>query len=56
MCPFLNLSEKKCKVTPFDSAAPREESEIKHKCTDSYNYKNCGNYEAYQRGDYKVER
>ena len=56
MCPFYNPSRKECKVTPWDSSAHRDDSEIQSKCTDSYNYKNCGNYEAYQRGDYKIER
>jgi len=56
MCPFYNPSKKECKVTPWDSSAHRDDSEIQNKCTDSYNYKNCGNYEAHQRGDYKVER
>jgi len=54
MCPFYNPSKKECRVTPWDSAAPRSESEIRSHCQG--NFDNCGNYEAYQRGDYKVER
>ena len=54
MCPFYNPDRKECKVTPWDSSAPRSEGEISSYCKG--NYRNCGNYEAYERGDYKVER
>jgi len=56
MCPVYNPARKECRVTPWDSSALRDESEIKHKCTDSYEYKRCKNYEAYVQRVYKIER
>ena len=56
MCPFFNPSTSECKVTPYDSSAYQDGSNKEYKCMSSSNYSNCGNYEAYQRGDYKVER
>jgi len=56
MCPYYNPSKQECKVTPYDSNATREDSWRNHYCTSSSNCKSCGNYEAAQRGDYKVVR
>ena len=56
MCPFFDYSTSKCKVTPWDSSAYRSGGDKEYYCLSSSNYKSCGNYEAYQRGDYKVER
>ena len=56
MCPLYNSSKKECRVTPQGSNPHRDNSEIQSKCTNSSNYKKCGNYEAYQRSDYKIER
>ena len=56
MCPVFDSSSSKCRVTPWDSAAYQDGGHKEHHCQDNYNYKNCGNYEAYQRRDYKIER
>jgi len=56
MCPYFNPSKSECRVTPFDSEAKKEESWINYYCSSSINCKNCGNYEAAQRGDYKIQR
>ena len=56
MCPYYNPSKRECRVTPFEDAAPRSDREVEVTCTDSSNYKNCGNYEAAKRGDYQVMR
>ncbi|MCL2225823.1 MAG: hypothetical protein FWB96_12720 [Defluviitaleaceae bacterium] len=56
MCPYFNPSKQECKVTPYDSNAKRDDSWRSHYCTSSSNCKSCGNYEAAQRGDYKIER
>jgi hypothetical protein len=56
MCPFWDYENKRCKVSPSDSQCYKTEGEQKSYCITDYNYKNCANYEAYQRGDYKVYR
>ena len=56
MCPYFNPNRKECKVTPWDSSAHQSDRDVEYKCSDNNNYKNCGNYEAAQRGDYKIER
>jgi len=56
MCPLFNSSKSECKVTPFDSSAYQSGSHKDYYCMSDSNCKNCGNYEAYQRGDYKIER
>ena len=56
MCPYFNPSRSECRVTPWDSAAYQDGSFKDHYCLDSSNCKNCGNYEAKERGDYKIER
>ena len=55
MCPHYNPSKKECRVTPYDSSALQSDSKISSDCASS-NHTNCGNYEAFKRGDYKVER
>ncbi|MDR2589601.1 MAG: hypothetical protein LBC71_01240 [Oscillospiraceae bacterium] len=56
MCPYFNVSRSECRVTPSSSSAYKDDYEANTKCKDSYAYNNCGNYEAFQRGDYKIER
>jgi len=56
MCKYFNPSKEECRVTPFDSEAKKEDSWINYYCNDSSNCKDCGNYEAAQRGDYQVTR
>jgi len=56
MCPYFNPSKSECRVTPYDSNAHQSGNNKEHKCLSSDNCKTCGNYEAYQRGDYKMER
>ena len=56
MCPYYNPSRSECRVTPWDSSAHKDDYEANTKCKDSYAYKNCGNYEAAQRGEYRIER
>ena len=54
MCPFYDYNNNYCRVTP---ASPHRDDGCKdYYCKDNYNYKKCGNYEAYERGDYMVER
>ena len=55
MCPFFNPSISGCKITPTSNAY-QDGSYKEHYCLNSNNCKSCGNYEAYQRGDYKVKR
>ena len=56
MCPFFNPSTSECKVTPYDSSAYQDGNNKEQKCMSSSGCKTCGNYEAKQRGDYKIER
>ena len=56
MCPYFNSTKSECRVVPFDSSAYQSGSYKDHYCTNSSNCKSCGNYEAVQRGDYKIER
>ena len=56
MCPNYNPAKKECRVVPYDSSAPRSESEIKSKCTDSYYFMKCGNYEAHERQELGYEK
>jgi hypothetical protein len=56
MCPYFNSSKSECRVTPSVSDAKRDSSWINHYCNSSGNCKDCGNYEAAKRGDYKIER
>ena len=56
MCPYYDSSTSKCRVTPYDSNAYRDGSARDYYCLSSSNCKSCGNYEAVQRGDYKIER
>lgn len=56
MCPVFDYNNNYCKVSPSHSTALIDQSEADYKCKDSYNYKNCGNYQSYERGDYKIER
>jgi len=56
MCPYFNATKSECRVTPSDSAAYQSGSYKEHYCQSGENCKNCGNYEAAQRGDYKIER
>jgi len=56
MCPFFDYNNSYCRVTPEHHNAYRDGGERDYYCKDNYNYKNCGNYEAYESGDYKVER
>jgi len=56
MCPLFDKSSSKCKVTPWDSSAYQDGSYKEYYCLDSDNCKKCGNYEKYERGDYKIER
>ena len=55
MCPYFNPSTSECRVTPWDSSARQEGSFKDHYCTGG-NHTSCGNYEACQRGDYKIQR
>lgn len=55
MCPYFNLSKSECRVTPSSSSAYQSGSYKEHYC-EGGNHKSCGNYEAKERGDYKVER
>ena len=54
MCPVFDDASKKCKVTPWDSNAVRDANSIRQHCQGDY--KKCGNYEAYKRGEYKIKR
>ncbi|MCL1996514.1 MAG: hypothetical protein FWG63_09935 [Defluviitaleaceae bacterium] len=57
MCPYFDPSSSKCRVTPWDSAAYQEGSFKEGYCeSSSGGYKECGNYEAAERNDYKIER
>ena len=56
MCPFWDHANKRCKVSPSDSSCYKTEGEQRSYCLDSSRYQYCGNYEAYQRGDYKIYR
>ena len=56
MCPCFNPSNSECRVTPYDSSAYQDGNNKEYKCMSSSNYSTCGNYESYQRGDYKFER
>ena len=55
MCPVWDSSDKRCKVSPSDSQSYKTDGEQQSYCLNS-NYTRCANYEAYQRGDYKVYR
>ena len=55
MCPFWDYANKRCKVSPSDSQCYKTEGEQASYCCCS-NYSQCANYEAYQRGDYKIYR
>ena len=55
MCPFWNSEYKWCKVSPSDSQCYKNDSEQQSYCLNS-RYTSCANYEAYQRGDYKIQR
>ena len=56
MCPVFNPETGHCRVTPWDSAACKDEGTKRSHCMDSYGHTKCANYEAWQRGDYKIER
>jgi len=56
MCPYFNSSKQECRVTPWDSEAKRDSGWVSSYCNSSSSCKNCGNYEAKERGDYKIER
>lgn len=56
MCPYLNPSTNECRVTPSDSDAYQDSERKNNICMDSSFHKSCGNYEAVQRGDYKIVR
>jgi hypothetical protein len=56
MCPFWDYENKRCKVSPSDSQCYKTEGEQKSYCLTDYDYKRCANYEAKERGDYKIER
>ena len=56
MCPYFDSSQCKCRVTPSDSAALQDSQRAENICKSSAYYPSCGNYEAAQRGDYKVVR
>jgi hypothetical protein len=56
MCPVFDSNNNYCRVTPEDHNARRDNSEVEYRCKDSSNYNSCGNYEAYQRGEYKIRR
>ena len=56
MCPYFNPERQECRVTPWDSSAYQDSERAKNICKDSNYYRQCGNYEAAQRGDYKIER
>jgi len=56
MCPYFNPSRSECRVTPWDSSAYQAGGHKDYHCLNSDNCKTCGNYEAAQRGDYKIER
>jgi hypothetical protein len=55
MCPFFNSSRSECRITPSDSSAYQDGSFKDYYCTGG-NHRACGNHEAYERGDYKIER
>ena len=55
MCPFWDYENKRCKVSPSDSQCHKTDGEQQSYCLNSY-YTRYANYEAYQRGDYKVYR
>ena len=56
MCPYFNQSKQECRVVIQDSNARREEAWKRDYCMNNSGYKRCGNYEAAQRGDYKIRR
>ena len=56
MCQYFNQSKQECRVTPHDSNARRDESWKNTYCLSNSGCKTCGNYEAAQRGDYKIVR
>ena len=56
MCPYFNPERSECRVTPCDSSAYQDGNNKQYKCMSSDGCKDCGNYEAAQRGDYKIER
>jgi len=56
MCPYFDHTTSRCKVTPSHSSAYQDGSYKEHYCLSSTNCQSCGNYEAFQRGDYKIER
>jgi hypothetical protein len=56
MCPHFNPSKSECRVTPYDSSAYQDGNNKRDKCMSDSGCRNCGNYEAFQRGDYKIER
>ena len=56
MCPYFDSTTSKCRVTPHDSSALQDIQRAENICKNSSYYKSCGNYEAAQRGDYKIER
>ena len=56
MCPYFNPSRSECRVTPSDSNAYQDGNNKEHKCMSDTGCKTCGNYEAAQRGDYRVVR
>jgi hypothetical protein len=56
MCPYFNSSTSECRVTPSASNAYQDGNNKRDKCMSDSGCRYCGNYEAYQRGDYKIER
>jgi hypothetical protein len=54
MCPVFNPSTSECKVTPASN--PRQDGGHKEHYCIGGNHTSCGNYEAYQRGDYIIRR
>jgi len=55
-CPFYKEKTNECTVTPWDHNAPRTESDRINRCCTERGWKTCGNYEAWERGEYKVCR
>ncbi|MCL2051848.1 MAG: hypothetical protein FWG91_09015 [Lachnospiraceae bacterium] len=56
MCPVFDHEYKRCKVSPSDSQCYQSDGEQQSYCLTDYNYNSCANYEAYQRGDYRIYR
>jgi len=56
MCPYFNPSEGECRVMPYDSNALRDDGCKNDHRLNSSGYRTCGNYEAAQRGDYRIVR